>query len=222
MSQAVLYPITRGFLAGLAVATVLLGWLVGDREWPVFWLLSRSAGLTAYSLLWLNVVSGLLLSRRWLRERLAPSLVAQVHQTLSGMALGFSLFHALVLIGDRYLDLSWRDILLPFAADLRPLPMVAGQVSTGLLAMLILTSLGAGRRRLGNRCWRAIHLTAYGAYWLALAHALAVGTDLWRLQLFYALTGASVLWLITARILAPGAGNRGQKDRRIREVTHAG
>ena len=187
IGQAPLYPATRGALAGLALATVLWGWWAQGGDGPYRWWLSRSAGITAYSLLWLNVATGLLLSGRWLRQRLAPALVAQLHQTLSGMALGFSLFHALILAGDRYLHLA------------STLWVGAGQLSLGLLGALILSS--QLRKRLGNRAWRAIHLTAYGAYWMALAHALAVGTDSDRLSFFYLCTGGSVLWLTTARIL---------------------
>lgn len=199
MSQTVLFSITRGSLAGLALGLVVFGWVIPHGANPVFWWLSRSAGITAYGLLWLNVVSGLLLSGRWLRDRLAPALIAQVHQTLSGMALGFSLFHALILLADRHLGLSWKDLLLPFAADFAPQWMVAGQLALALMGALILTT--ALRRRLGNAAWRAIHLTAYGAYWLALAHALAIGTDAFELLVLYGLTGASVLLLTTARIL---------------------
>lgn len=203
MNQTFLYSVTRGSLAGLALAVVLLGWWFQDWTSSFFWWLSRSAGITAYGLLWLNLVSGLLLSGRWLRERLAPVLVAQVHQTLSTIALGFSIFHALVLLGDRHLGLSWKDILLPFAADFAPQWLVAGQLSLGLLGALIVSP--QLRRRMGNTAWHAIHFTAYGAYWLALAHALAIGTSVFQLLVFYGLTGTSVLWLTTLRILTRGA-----------------
>ena len=199
MRQIALYPVALGITSGLAGAAVLLGALGWAPEGRVFWWLSRSGGVVAYSLLWLNILSGLLLSGRWLRERLAPALIGQLHQTLSGLSLGFAAFHALILLGDRYIGFTLFDLIIPFQASFHPVWLVAGQLATALLAALILTS--QWRKSLGNAAWRAIHLTAYGAYWLALAHALAIGSDLNGLSLYYLLSGASVLWLTTARIL---------------------
>jgi predicted ferric reductase len=210
MSPTALYPRLLGIVTGLAGAAVLLGWLGWVPETRAFWWLSRSGGVVAYSLLWLNILSGLLTSGRWLRESLAPALVVQLHQTLSGLALGFAAFHSLILLGDRYLSFGLVDLLLPFHASFHPVWLVAGQLATALLAAVIATS--HWRKQLGNAAWRAIHLTAYAAYWLALAHALAIGTDQGGLDMFYALTGSSVLFLTTARILsrAKGGGDHGR------------
>lgn len=200
MSESSLYPRTLGVVSGLAVAIVLLGGLGWAPETQAFWWLSRSAGVIAYSLLWLNIITGLLLSGRWLRERLTPALVAQLHQTMSGLALGFAAFHSAILLGDRYLGFTPADLLLPFHTTFHPIWVTAGQLALALLGALILTS--QLRKQLGNAAWRAIHLTAYGAYWLALSHALAVGSDVDALGFYYLVSGASVLWLTMSRILA--------------------
>jgi predicted ferric reductase len=201
MSQSKFYAATGGSLLAFGLAVVSLGALGLGPDTPAFWYLSRSAGLVAYALLWLNVVAGLLLSGRLLRQVLAPALIAQIHQTLSVSALGFALFHGLVLLGDRYAGLSLMNLLVPFSGTFHPLTMAGGQLSAALLAILLISS--GLRKTLGNRAWRALHYTAFGAYWLALAHAVALGSDSMRpaVGLFYGVTGICVLWLTTARIL---------------------
>ena len=201
MTQGRFYAITGGVLLAFGLAVVGIGALGLASDTTAFWFLSRSAGLVAYTLLWLNVISGLLLSGRLLRQTLAPALIAQIHQTLSASALAFALFHGLVLLGDRYAGLSLSDLLVPFSGSFHPVWMAGGQISALLLAALLVSS--ELRKLLGNRAWRALHYTAFGAYWLALAHALALGSDTSRpaVSLFYALTGVSVLWLTTVRIL---------------------
>lgn len=206
MSDSSLYPKALGLVSGVAGAAVLLGWLGWTPETQAFWWLSRSAGVVAYSLLWMNILTGLLLSGRWLREHLTPSLVAQLHQTMSGLALGFAVFHSGILLGDRYLGFTLSDLLVPFSTSFHPVWVTAGQLSVGLLAALIVTS--QLRKQLGNSAWRAIHLTAYGAYWLALSHALAVGSDGEELGLYYLVSGAIVLWLTVSRILTQAGRER--------------
>ena len=201
MTPSKLYATTGGILLALGLTGVGFGALGLTPETTAFWYLSRSAGLVAYTLLWLNVISGLLLSGRLLRQTLAPALIAQIHQTLSASALAFAVFHGLVLVGDRYAGLSLSDLLVPFSGSFHPVWMAGGQISALLLAALLVSS--QLRKVLGNKAWRALHYTAFGAYWLALAHALALGSDTSQpaVWLFYAVSGISVLWLTTARIL---------------------
>lgn len=204
-----LYAQTGGALLAIALAVIGVGALRLTPDTTAFWYLSRSAGLVAYTLLWLNVISGLLLSGRLLRQRLAPALIAQIHQTLSAGSLAFAIFHGLVLLGDRYAGLRLSDLLVPFSGSFHPVWMAGGQISAGLMGALLVSS--ELRKVLGNKAWRALHYAAFGAYWLALAHALALGSDSARpgLWLFYSVTGVSVLWLTTARILLrEGSGGR--------------
>lgn len=181
--------------AGVAVIAVAVSGVAGET--PAFWYLSRASGLVAYSLLWLSVVAGLFLSGRVGRELLPPRTAMELHQTVSGTALAFALFHGLVLTGDRFIGFGLLDVLVPLAGSFQPLWVAGGQVSLGLSAALLASSLL--RRHLGNRLWRALHYGGFAAYWLALAHAIVLGSD--TPVLFYAVTAGSVLWLTTARIL---------------------
>lgn len=194
-------PIIRGILVAFGFAAVAIGGLDIAPETTAFWYLSRSAGMVAYTLLWLNVLTGLLLSGRMLRKKLKPALVAQIHQTLSASALAFAVFHGLVLVGDRYAGLHLSDLIVPFSGSFHPVCVAGGQISAWLVATVLVSS--GLRKVLGNKAWRAVHYSAFAAYWLALAHALALGSDTSRpvVWIFYAVTGSSVLWLTSARIL---------------------
>lgn len=188
--------------ASLALAAaILLAALTGvAADSPAFWYFSRASGLVAYGLLWGSVVAGLLLSGRQLPKAIPPALVLEWHRTLSGMALGFAVFHALVLVGDRYIGFTLGDLLIPLSGNFEPLWVAGGQLALGLLAALLASSVW--RRQLGNQAWRALHYTAFATYWLALAHALVLGSETTHpaVALYYLVTGASVLWLTTVRI----------------------
>jgi len=187
-----------GAAAAAAVFTVLAGALRLTPDTPVFWYLSRSSGLMAYSLLWMSTVAGLLMSSR---ARLLPGRTAmELHKMTSGTALAFALFHGLVLSGDRYMNWNLADLLLPLATSYKPFWLSAGQLSLTFSAALLASS--ALRQSLGNKAWRALHYLAFLSYWLALAHAMAMGRDAGHPLIagFYTLTGAVTLWLTTARI----------------------
>ena len=200
-SDALTYSGLAGASLALALALVLAGLAGVAPETPAFWYFSRSAGLVAYGLLWGSVVAGLLLSGRQLRSAVPPALALEVHRTLSGLALGFSAFHALVLLGDRYIGFTLAAVLVPLCGSFQPLWVAGGQLSLVMLAALLASSVW--RRQLGNSTWRAIHFGAFAAFWLALAHALVLGSDATHpaVAFYYLTTGATVLWLTTVRIL---------------------
>lgn len=191
---------------GLATAGFILGVGAAGKagETHSFWYLSRSAGLVAYALLWGSVVWGLLLSGRP-RGRLRPPALFDAHQFLSNTALGFAFFHALVLIGDRYASFPLSAILAPFAGSYKPALVALGQIALWLSLFLSLSFVV--RKQIGQRAWRVFHYTAYGAFWLALLHSVAMGSDttlLW-VRWMYVGTGAAVALLTVWR------GTRGGK-----------
>lgn len=178
---------------GLAVAGFILGVGAAGKagETQSFWYLSRSAGLVAYALLWGSVVWGLLLSARP-GGRLRPPALFDAHQFLSNVGLGFAFFHALVLIGDRYASFPLSAILAPFAGTYKPALVALGQIALWLSLFLSLSYLV--RKQIGQKRWRAFHYLSYGAYWLALLHSVAMGSDtnlLW-VRWMYIATGLTV------------------------------
>lgn len=186
--------------AGLAIGVGITG-LAGDTK--SFWYLSRSAGFVAYLLLWGSVVWGMLLSSRLGWEWLRPPVLLDAHQFLSNVGLGFTFFHSLILMGDHYLGFPLRAVLVPFAGDYKPALVAAGQLALWLSLLLILSFYL--RRRLGQKLWRWFHYSSFVAYWAALLHALAIGsdTDLLGIQVLYLVTAGGVLFLTYYRALSP-------------------
>jgi predicted ferric reductase len=192
---------------GLAAAGFILGVGAMGRagETQSFWYLSRSAGLVAYLLLWGSVVWGVLLSAR--SRRLKGPALFDAHQFLSNVALGFAFFHALVLVGDRYLSFPLNAILVPFVTDYKPLLVAAGQIGLWLSVLLGLSVLF--RKQIGVRRFRVFHYTSYLAYWLVLFHSIWLGSDtnLPIVQGMYALSALAVALLTAWRILVrPATG----------------
>ena len=63
---------------------------------PTFWLIARAAGLTAYAVLTLSVLAGLVLKSRPF-ARLKAAQVTEVHRTLALTGLGALALHAVAL-----------------------------------------------------------------------------------------------------------------------------
>jgi DMSO/TMAO reductase YedYZ heme-binding membrane subunit len=74
------------------------------------------------------------------------------------------------------------------------------------------------RKWIGQKTWRRLHYASFGAFVLALGHALASGTDLAGAggPLLAAVAGGPVLWLVLVRILTPSARRAPQRARPAR------
>lgn len=202
MNDSLTYGALSGASLAAGLALLLLAGSGAAGDTPVFWYFSRASGVVSYLLLWVGMVAGLLLSGRMAQRALSPAVVLDVHRTLTGWAIGFAIFHGLVLVGDRSVGLTLAGLLVPFGGSYEPAWIAAGQLSACMLAALLASSVW--RRQLGNRTWRALHFMGFGAYWLSLGHALALGSDTGRpaMVFLYALTGGVVVWLTSARIFA--------------------
>lgn len=184
-------------LAGFAIGLGLTG-LSGETH--SYWYLSRAAGFVAYFLLWGSMLWGLLLSSKIGQGRLRPPALLDAHEFLSYLALGFTLFHGLVLMGDTYLSFPLAAVLVPFASTYKPALVAAGQI--GLWLSLIAGLSYPVRRQLGQRRWRQLHYLSFAAYLVALLHAAFLGTTSQYLtvQVMYVLTAAPVLFLTFYRL----------------------
>ena len=186
-------------VAGLAIGLGLTGW-AGDTH--SYWYLSRASGFVAYLLLWGSVAWGLLLSSKIGKGWLRPPTLLDAHQFLSNVAVGFTLFHGLILMGDHYLSFPLQAVLLPFAGDYKPALVAAGQLGLWL-SVLLVGSLYL-RKRMGQALWRTIHYSSFLAYGAVLLHSVLIGSDskLLGVQMLYLATGSTVLFLTIYRILA--------------------
>ncbi len=187
--------------AGFAIGAGVTG-LAGDTQ--SYWYLSRAAGYVAYLLLWGSVVWGLLLTTKVGRGRLRAPALFDAHQFLSNVALGFALFHGLILLGDSYLGLRLAAIVVPFASGYETLLVAAGQLGLWLSGLLVASFYA--RKRIGQRRWRTFHYASFAAYALALLHAMALTTANTPLLVkwLYPVTAGVVILLM----LSPLAGLR--------------
>ena len=201
-----LLVIVAGALAAVAVMPTWLPLVSASllgREPKAYWYLARMSALVAYALLWLSMILGLSMSNRLARVWPGGPTTFDLHQHTSLLGLAFALFHALVLLGDRYIGYTLAQVLVPFAsAGYRPLPVGLGQVGLYLLAVVALSFYV--RRITGYWFWRIVHFLSFAIFLLALAHGLWSGTDsaaLWARGLYWA-SGGSILFLTIYRLLA--------------------
>lgn len=185
------------------------------------WGLIRAAGLVSYLLLWGAVVSGLWVSGRQAAGRPVP-LVAAVHEASARWALWVGLFHAGLLLYDRYVPFRPVDLLWPLGGPYRPVPTALGALAAWwLLALLLAFDL---RRRLHPRIWQRLHAAALPLYAVATLHGLLAGTDtpLPGVRLMYQGTAGVVLLLSAARLRTLGWAHRRSGGRAERRVEVAG
>ena len=167
-----------------------------------YWFLSRGSALVAYLLLWGSMVFGVLLTNKMARLWPGGPTAYGLHEFTSLLGMGFGLFHAVILIGDRYIDYTVAQIVVPFASTgYKPFWVGLGQLGLYLLALENFSFYV--RQRIGTRAWRLIHYASFLTFLLALIHGLLSGTDTTQAWVagMYWLTGGSLLFLSIFRLL---------------------
>ena len=201
-----LLTVVAGALAALAVLPVWLPQVSTSLAGPepkAYWYLSRASALVAYVLLWHSMMLGLGMTNRLARLWPGGPAAFDLHRHASLLGLVFALFHALVLMGDRYIGYTFAQVFTPFAsASYRPLWVGLGQI--GLYGMALVGLSFYVRGAIGQRLWRLIHFLSFAVFLLALVHGLLSGTDspaVWARGLYW-LSGGSLLFLTIYRLLA--------------------
>jgi NADPH-dependent 2,4-dienoyl-CoA reductase/sulfur reductase-like enzyme/ferredoxin len=211
MAQFVVFGCLLG-IAGGAVLILLMpdvaGALAGSTE-HLYWYLSRSSGIAAYFLLWASVSIGLLITSRTATIWPGGPAAISVHQFASLLGLGFAGFHALILLGDAYIQYSVADVLVPFAGTQYEHTWVGiGQTAfyTGLVASLSWYV----RNRIGYRTWRRLHYATFAMFSMALAHGVLTGSDTQHAAVtgLYMATGGLTVFLLFYRVLVMAGGTR--------------
>ena len=171
---------------------------------PVAWLIARSSGLVAFGLLTLSVWLGLAMSTRLLGPKRQKPLLA-LHRTLAWTGLSMVGLHVGALLADPVLHFGALAVLVPGASTYRPVAVAFGVIAAWL-SLALAASFNA-RRWIGQKGWRRLHYATFAAFWLALGHALLVGTDLHGFggSVTALLAAAPVLWLTFYRLLVPRA-----------------
>jgi len=194
---------------GLLVALVLLpSWMpnlafsLGGQEPKAFWYLSRATAFVSLTLLWVSMALGLGISNKMARVWPGAPAAFALHEYVSLLGLAFALFHAVIILGDKYINFTLAQILIPFSTlDYKPFWVGLGQVGIYTWALVALSFYV--RSTIGQKTWRLFHYLSFGMYFLALFHGLFSGTDSsagWAQQ-YYWFSGASLLFLFFVRIL---------------------
>jgi predicted ferric reductase len=207
---AVMVAASFGVLLAVVLAPVFAPGLSATLLGPspkAYWYLSRATAFVALGLLWLSMVFGLLISDKIARAWPGAQAAFALHEYVSLLGLGFAAFHALVLLGDRYIGYELAHILIPFTAGTyRPFWVGVGQI--GLYIWAIVSFSFYVKKRIGQPAWGLIHFAAYFNFVVAILHGLTSGTDTanaWA-QVVYWIFGASVFFLTVYRVassLAP-------------------
>jgi predicted ferric reductase len=206
--QSLLIMLVAVAVGAFAAAVVLPNWLPGLSnsllgEAPkAYWYLSRMSAMAAFGLLWFSMASGLMITNKLARVWPGGPTAFDLHQYTSLLGLAFGLFHALILMGDKYINYTLAQILIPFnSVDYKPIWVGLGQIGFYLLALLALSFYV--RKRIGHKTWRLIHFISFAVFVLSLLHGVFSGTDSpvdW-VRTFYWTAGISLLFLTVYRIL---------------------
>ncbi len=167
------------------------------------WHLTRSAGISAYVLLFASLVWGLFVSGQHVKNWSPGALSLTMHTTIAWLALIFGFTHALLLMADTYFSFTLTDILIPFTGPYRVLAVGLGTLALWLT--LVVTLSFQVKRRIGHRAWRWIHMTSYAAFGMVTLHSLTAGTDSGQLG-FRLLLGAAVLLVVLLLGIRVGKG----------------
>jgi predicted ferric reductase len=192
----------------LAAAVFLPKWLpdlttsVLGSQPKAYWYLSRGSALVAFVLLWFSMGFGTIITNKMARVWPGGPRAFDLHEYFSLLGLGFALFHAMILLGDKYTNYNPFQILVPFASTpYRQLWVGLGQI--GFYVWILVTVSFYLRKRATKNSWRLIHLLSYASFLLALVHGITSGTDsgaLW-VQAMYWVAGGSLFFLFVYRVL---------------------
>lgn len=167
-----------------------------------FWYLSRSSAIAAYALLWLSMIFGLIITNRMARLWPGGPTAYDLHQFTSLLGLAFALFHALILLGDHFINYNLAQILVPFASvNFKPFWVGIGQI--GFYLWIIVAFSFYVRKQMGTRTWRLIHYASFLSFGMALLHGILSGTDTattWAGNMYW-ISGGILLFFFIYRVL---------------------
>jgi hypothetical protein len=208
-----LLPATA-IVCSITASTSVSAWLIGigarsvwgSRDAP--WILGRAAGVTAYVLLVLLVLAGLVLSHPWRTRISRPSAGTRIraHVALAVFTLAFMALHVVALATDSYAGVGLRGALLPMGASYRPVAVTMGVI--GMEAGLLAGVTAALAGHVTARIWWPIHKVAASSLVLVWIHGILAGSDSRTLLGLYIGTGALVIVVGLSRYAARTPADR--------------
>ena len=179
------------------------------------WLLTRSAGVGAYLMLYLSIAWGLLTTTSLVTKRVSKRSSTAFHGFVASAGLFLLFLHLVELLFDRFVRFDALDLLIPYRAIYRPFALTLGIVA--MYAVVIVLTTSWARKHLRSALWRAIHLAAIPAFAMSLLHGVPAVSDSARagMAILCRATGFSVLFLLIVRGLTarPSRGARAGADR---------
>lgn len=164
------------------------------------WNVIKSAGFTSYIFLFIAVALGAFSYGKQLPIKLRQYMLP-AHQTAGRLGLLFGMLHGAVLLIDQYKPFAWYEIVVPFMA--REHAVVNGMGTITLYALLLNLITSDGLKWFGKKLWRFIHVLAFPAFILALAHGLMIGSntvDAWA-QNIYVTTAIAFVATVIIRLV---------------------
>lgn len=142
---------------------------------PLLWFLNRGTGVAVLILLTLTLALGILTARP-MRSRWIPGFVTrQLHRNVAVLSVVMVGLHAITAVIDSYVDIRWWQAFSPIGGTYKPLWLGLGSLAFDVMLVVALTS--GLRTWMSQRAWRAIHLTSYLTWPVAVAHSAGIGTD---------------------------------------------
>ena len=167
------------------------------------------SGVFALIALTAAVAAGLIATDRLVVTPAGRVTFQAVHRALSLAAVGFLVTHVLLEI------LAHRshaiDAVVPFLASGRTLYLGLGTLASDLILLIALTSVVRGRfASRWTGAWRAVHVTAYLGWPLAILHGLLAGrTAKPYVDWSYGACVAAVAVALVVRLVVPPRSHRG-------------
>jgi len=178
VSNAVTGNRVNTVLTLLLAALLLVGFVLSALNLGVGTLagsLLRATGIAAYLALALSVIFGALLGSRFSPAWLARAQQYGWHGLLSGFALVLGSAHGMFLTVAGPHAQPLVAVLLPWWSRGATLAMCFGTLGVYGLALGYLSTVW--RKRLSQKVWRMIHLSAYPAFVALTVHSVLAGTD---------------------------------------------
>ncbi|MFC5407391.1 hypothetical protein [Cohnella soli] len=163
------------------------------------WTITRVAGLLAYGFLFLGVMLGIVYGIPQLKGNWKKRTYFW-HAKTQGAGMLLALAHILILAIDRYSPFTWGQLLIPFSYPDHRIAYGLGSLSFYCLVLVLVTT--DFRMFLAKRVWLFLHMAGYPAFFLALAHGLASGTDtsLPAIRWSYVATAAALILITFIRV----------------------
>lgn len=195
---------------GLFVAVLILPiWMpnmsfsLGGDAPKAYWYLSRATAFVSLSLLWVSMALGLGITNKMARLWPGAPAAFALHEYVSLLGLAFAIFHAIIILGDHYINFTLLQLFIPFSTvAYRPFWVGMGQIAFYTWALLAISFYI--RPAIGQKSWRFLHYGSFGMYILGIFHGIFSGTDAsagWA-QTYYWYSAGSLLFLLVYRILS--------------------